>query len=152
MPRMPNTDFHFKKTTAVLTGCLCLMLANVGCINYRIVREVEGDKIQDPAARFAAGVSTMDEVLRQLGAPKEVISIQNKDLLVYQRALLYENRLSFGIPLLDIAFGGNADISAYGGLKRYDTLTFFFDTKGVLDAMVFEKGSETPYFRTLFSQ
>jgi len=149
---MLNSAFPFNKHMAVTIAFLCLALMSTGCLNYRIIRQVEGSEILDPAVPFVEGVSTMAEVLDLLGAPNEVVSIQNKDLLIYEQSLLYENRLSLGIPLLDIAFGGSADISAYGGLTRYDTLAFFFDPHGVLDHMVFEKGSEKPYFRTLFSK
>ena len=136
----------------VLLGCACIALWFTGCISYRIVRQLQGVEIQDPAGEFSIGMSTMGEVLEKLGAPAEVLSIENKDLLIYERSLLYENRLSLGIPLLDTVFGGSADLSAYGSLTRHDTLAFFFSPEGILDHWVFEKGSDTPYIRTLLSK
>ena len=152
MQKMQNMGFRFRKHLGVFLGCLCIILVNSGCLNYRIVRQIQGVEIEDPTEEFVTGISTISEVLTRLGAPAEVLSIEQKDLLIYERFLLYENRLSLGIPLLDVAFGGSADISAYGSLTRYDTLAFFFTPEGLLDHVVFEKGSATPYIKTLFSK
>jgi hypothetical protein len=152
MQKMQNMGFHFSRHLCVFLGCLCIILVNSGCLNYRIVRQMQGIEIEDPTEEFVAGISTISEVLTRLGAPAEVLSIEQKDLLIYERFLLYENRLSLGIPLLDVVFGGSADISAYGSLTRYDTLAFFFTPDGLLDHVVFEKGSETPYIKTLLSK
>ena len=149
---MQNMGFRFRKHLGVVLGCLCILLGNSGCLSYRIVRQIQGTEIEDPSEEFAAGISTISEVLTRLGAPAEVLSIEQKDLLIYERSLLYENRLSLGIPLLDVALGGSADISAYGSLTRYDTLAFFFTPDGLLDHVVFEKGSAAPYIKTLLSK
>lgn len=145
-------DFLFKKYTGFFLTCLCVALLLNGCLTYRIIRQIEGTEVLDPGDGFTVGVSTMAEVLTILGAPDEVLSVENKDLLIYERSLLYENRFSLGIPVLDVAAGGSFDVSAYGSLTRYDTLAFFFTPQGVLDQLVFEKNSREPYLRTLFSK
>ena len=67
--------------------------------------------------------------------------------------LLYqESGLSLGVPVLDVAVGGGVEISAAGGLARYDTLTFWFNPQGTLQDIVFEKASDRSYLKTLFSK
>ena len=152
MQKMQNTAFHFKKCCTLLLGGVLISLFLTNCITYRIEREINGVELQDPGDKFSIGLSTMGDVLSILGAPVDLLSIENHDLFIYRRSMLYENRLSLGLPVLDLPLGGSADVSAYGSLTRYDTLVFFFRPDGILDHMVFEKGSAKPYLRTLLSQ
>lgn len=152
MRKTPRMDYRFKRCFKLTLWGICITLVLTNCISYRIVREVDGVEISDPGNTFRVGQSTMGEVLSKMGAPIQVVSIQNKDLLIYERSLVVENRISLGVPLLDTAIGGSADISTYGSLTRYDTLAFFFDPQGILDHMVFEKGSGKPYLKTLLSR
>jgi hypothetical protein len=152
MQKMLNTAFRSKRYFVLLLANFCISLLFTNCITYRIDREINGIELHDPGDNFHIGTSTMGNVLSKLGAPAEVLSIENQDLFIYERSLLYENKLSLGLPLLDIVVGGSADLSASGSLTRYDTLAFFFSPDGILDYMVFEKGSSKPYLRTLFSQ
>ena len=144
--------FHSKQYWAWLLGGVLIAVFFFGCITYRIDRQINGAELHDPGDKFHVDTTTMGDVLLKLGAPASILSIENHDLLIYERSLLYENRLSLGIPLFDIATGGSADVSAYGSLTRYDSLVFFFRPDGVLDHMVFEKGSSKPYLKTLFSE
>ena len=149
---MLNMAFRFKRCCTLLLGGVLIALFLAGCITYRIEREINGVELDDPGDKFRIGSSTMRDVLSKLGAPVDLLCIENHDLFIYKRSLLYENRLSLGLPVLDFPVGGSADFSAYGSLTRYDTLVFFFRPDGVLDHMVFEKGSSKPYLRTLLSQ
>jgi hypothetical protein len=152
MQKMLNMAYRFKRYFMVLLGSLCTSLLLANCVTYRIDREISGVELHDPGDHFHVGTATMGDVLLKLGAPAEILSLRNHDLFIYERALLYTNRLSLGLPLLDLALGGSADFSARGSLTRYDTLAFFFSPDGVLDHMVFEKGSSKPYLRTLFAE
>lgn len=152
MPEMLNMASHSKPYYTLLLGGILMATFLSACITYRIDREINGAELNDPGDTFHIGTSTLGDVLSNLGAPVDVLSTEKHDLLIYERSLLYENRLSVGIPLFDIATGGSADVSAYGSLTRYDSLVFFFRPDGVLDHMVFEKGSSSPYLRTLFSK
>jgi hypothetical protein len=152
MQKMLNMAFHFKRHCTLLLGEVLMALFLTSCITYRIERETNGMELHDPGDKFQIGISTMGDVLSKLGAPVDLLSIENHDLFIYKRSLLFENRLSLGLPVLDLPVGGSADVSAYGSLTRYDTLVFFFTPDGVLDHMVFEKGSSKPYLRTLLSQ
>jgi hypothetical protein len=144
--------FHSKPFYSLLLGGALIVAFLSGCITYRIDRAVNGAELHNPGDTFLVGTSTIGDVLLNMGAPADILSTDNHDLLIYERSLLYENRLGVGIPLFDIAAGGSADVSTYGSLTRYDSLVFFFKPDGILDRMVFEKGSNTPYLKTLFSE
>jgi hypothetical protein len=134
----------------LLVGSIFLNLS--GCLSYQYQRRVEGIAIKEPVDAFLSGETTIGDVLFSLGAPDRIHSLDNTDLLIYQRSLYQESGLSLGIPIFEIAFGGAAEISASGGLARYDTLTFWFNSKGTLQDVVYEKASDRSYFKTLFSK
>ncbi len=129
---------------------VALILGLSGCISYQYQRYTYGVPIEDPGDQYPLNLTTIGDVLIKLGAPDYVFSLDNKDLLVYRRSLLQENSLSVGIPIVDVATGGSLDLSASGALTRRDMLTFFFDSGGTLVDVVFEKGTDQPYLRTLF--
>jgi hypothetical protein len=112
---------------------------------------MEGREIVLPGDTLQVGKTTLHEALSLLGAPDQVVELNGKDLLVYQRAVLRQNRVSLGIPVADV-WGARADLSAYGNLARYDTLALFFTPDGILRDMAFEKGSVQPYLKTLFKE
>jgi hypothetical protein len=145
-------DYHFKHCFAVLALVGSILLSFSGCLSYRYERRVEGMEIKDPGDVYLSGKTTIGDVLSSLGAPDEVHSLDNTDLLVYRYALFQESGLSLAIPVLDVAVGGGVEISASGGLARYDTLTFWFNPQGTLQNIVFEKASDKSYLKTLFSK
>ena len=123
-----------------------------GCITYQISRYVEGDEVVLPHERLEEGKTTLAEVLSLLGAPDQVAKAGMENLLIYERALLYRNRLKLGIPLpLGSLLRTSFDASAYGTLVRYDSLALFFNSEGILSHKTFQQGSNQPYFKTLFS-
>ena len=142
--------FNYRLVIFAVLGSIVLSLS--GCLSYQYERRVEGIEINDPADAYPLGKTTLREVLLSLGAPNEVYSLDNTDLLVYQRSLVQESGLSLGIPVLDVVMGGSIDISARGALTRYDTLIFWFNPQGTLEDVVFEKASSRPYLKTLFSK
>jgi hypothetical protein len=142
--------FNYRLVALVLVGSVILSIS--GCLSYQYERRVEGIEINDPIDAYPLGKTTLSEVLLSLGAPDEVYSLDNTDLLVYQYSLIQESGLSLGIPVLDVAMGGSINISATGALTRYDTLVFWFNPQGTLEDMVFEKASSRPYLKTLFSK
>jgi hypothetical protein len=129
-----------------------LFVLPVGCLSYRYTRQINGVEINDPGDAFIAGQTTLGEVLSILGAPDDIVSLERKDLLIYERSLSLENRFSLGIPVFDVIFGGSVDVAASGELTRYDTLAFFFKPDGTLEHVVFDKGSSSPYLKTLLSK
>jgi len=123
-----------------------------GCITYQISRYVEGDEVVLPNDRLEVGKTTLGEVLSLIGAPDNVAKVGMENLLIYERALLYRNRIKLGFPIpLSSLLRTSFDASAYGTLVRYDSLALFFNSEGILSHKTFEKGSSHPYFKTLFS-
>lgn len=122
-----------------------------GCMSFRVLRTVEGRDIVCPEGTFQAGKTTMTDVLSLLGAPDKLTELEGKNMLVYEKMVNHQNTLSIGVPIYDIR-GPSLDLSAYGTLVRYDTLALFFTPDGILQDMVFEKGSSRPYLQTLFTE
>jgi hypothetical protein len=71
-------------------------------------------------------------------------------VLIYQRSLLAQSGLSFGIPLTDILMK-SFKLSGSGSLARYDLLLLFFTPDGILREIIKEKGSHYPYLKTILS-
>ena len=132
---------------------LIIVLVNVllpGCVTYQISKYVEGDEVVVPKEELVVGKTTLEEALSILGAPDRVAKVGVENLLVYERALLYRNRLKVGIPLSQL-FRGSLSMAGYGTLVRYDSLALFFNTEDILSHKTFAQGSSHPYFKTLFS-
>ena len=123
-----------------------------GCISYQISRYVEGNEVAFPNDRLEVGKTTLGEALSLLGAPDRVAKVGLEDLLVYERALLYRNRLKVGFPMpVSSVIRTSLDASAYGTLVRYDSLALFFNSERILSHKTFQQGSSHPYFKTLLS-
>jgi hypothetical protein len=123
-----------------------------GCISYQISRYVEGNEVAFPNDRLEVGKTTLGEALSLLGAPDRVVKVGLEDLLVYERALLYRNRLKVGFPMpVSTVIRTSLDASAYGTLVRYDSLALFFNSERILSHKTFQQGSSHPYFKTLLS-
>jgi hypothetical protein len=121
-----------------------------GCVTYQISKYVEGDEVVVPKEELEVGKTTLKEALSVLGAPDKIAKVGVENLLVYERALLYRNRIKVGIPLSEL-IRGNLSMAAYGTLVRYDSLALFFNTEGILSHKTFAEGSSHPYLKTLFS-
>jgi hypothetical protein len=130
-----------------------IVLVNVllsGCVTYQFSKYVEGDEVVVPKEELVVGKTTLEEALSILGAPDKVARVGLENLLVYERALLYRNRLKVGIPLSEV-IRLNLSMAGYGTLVRYDSLALFFNTEDILTHKTFAEGSSHPYLRTLFS-
>jgi hypothetical protein len=148
MLKRRNMDFRIKSLLASI-----IILANVllsGCVTYQISKYVEGDVVHVPKEELKVGKTTLEEALSMLGAPDKVAKVGGENLLVYERELLYRNRIKVGIPMSEL-IRGNLSVAAYGTLVRYDSLALFFNTEDVLSHKTFAEGSSHPYLRTLFS-
>jgi hypothetical protein len=130
-----------------------VILINVllaGCVTYQISKYVEGDEVVVPKEELVVGKTTLEEALSVLGAPDKVAKVGVENLLVYERALLYRNRIKVGIPVSEL-IRGNLSMAAYGTLVRYDSLALFFNTESILSHKTFAEGTSHPYFKTLFT-
>ena len=143
-----NMDFRINSLLVSIIVLVNVLLS--GCVTYQISKYVEGDEVVVPKEELVVGKTTLEEALSVLGAPDKVAKVGLENLLVYERALLYRNRIKVGIPLSEV-IRGNLSMAAYGTLVRYDSLALFFDTEGILSHKTFAEGSAHPYLRTLFS-
>ena len=141
-------DFRINSLLVSMIVLVNVLLA--GCVTYQISKYVEGDEVVVPKEELVVGKTTLEEALSILGAPDKVAKVGVENLLVYERALLYRNRIKVGIPLSEI-IRGNLSMAAYGTLVRYDSLALFFNTEGILSHKTFGKGTSHPYFKTLFA-
>ena len=148
MLKRQNMDFRINSLLVSIIVFVNVLLS--GCITYQIAKYVEGDELIVPREELEVGKTTLEEALSVLGAPDRVAKVGLENLLVYERALLYRNRIKVGIPLSEL-IRGSFDIAAYGTLVRYDSLALFFNTEGILSHKTFEKGSSHPYLKTLFA-
>lgn len=141
--------FNCRSVTVLLSGVV-LLFTMTACLSYRYTRDIQGIEIENPGDSYSLGQTTLTDVLMQLGAPDDIYSLNDIDLLIYRRSISQGSSLSLGIPIFDLAVGGSLDITASNDLTRYDVLTFFFNTQGVLEDYIFENASSRPYFKTLF--
>ena len=143
-----NMDFRINSFLVSI-----MVLANVllsGCVTYQIAKYVEGDEVVVSKEELEVGRTTLEEALSILGAPDKVAKVGVENLLLYERELLYRNRIKVGIPMSEL-IRGNLSMAAYGTLVRYDSLALFFNTEDILTHKTFAEGSSHPYLRTLFS-
>ena len=148
MLKTQNMDFRINSLLASIIVFVNVLLS--GCITYQIAKYVEGDELIVPREELEVGKTTLEEALLVLGAPDKVAKVGAENLLVYERALLYRNRIRVGFPMSEL-IKVNLSAAAYGTLVRYDSLALFFDTEGILSHKTFAEGSSHPYLRTLFS-
>ena len=148
MLRRRNMDFRINSLLLSIIVLLNVLLS--GCVTYQIAKYVEGDEVVVPQEELVVGKTTLEEALSILGAPDKVAKVGVENLLVYERELLYRNRIRVGIPLSEV-IRGNLSAAAYGTLVRYDSLALFFNTEDILTHKTFAEGSSHPYLRTLFS-
>ena len=119
-----------------------------GCISYQMVKRVDGDEFSLSDNELRIGESTLKTALYTLGAPDQLISLEGKDVLLYQRIVFRQNRLSLGVPVFDTLARG-IDLSIFGGLESYDTLALFFTPDKILRQIVVEKSADRPFLKTM---
>ena len=140
----------FRSSIFILVTVLVLGHLVSGCVSFRCLRRVEGQVIVPPSKKLQLGRTTLEDALSLLGAPDNLLELKGKDLLIYERTVYRQNTFSLGIPVFDILWP-SVDLAAYGTLVRYDRLVLFFTPDGVLQNVVFEKGSNRPYMKALFA-
>jgi len=147
---LTRRDMDFRINSLLVSIIVLVNVLLSSCVTYQIAKYVEGDEVIVPKEELEVGETTLEEALSILGAPDKVARVGVENLLVYERELLYRNRIRVGIPLSEI-IRGNLSAAAYGTLVRYDSLALFFNTEDILTHKTFAEGSSHPYLRTLFS-
>ena len=141
-------DFRINSLFVSMVILISVLLP--GCVTYQISKYVEGDEVVVPQEELVVGKTTLEEALSVLGAPDKVAKVGLENLLVYERALLYRNRIKVGIPVSEL-IRVNLSMAGYGTLVRYDSLALFFNTESILSHKTFAEGTSHPYFKTLFT-
>ena len=147
---LTRRDMDFRINSLLVSIIVLVNVLLSSCVTYQIAKYVEGDEVVAPQEELVVGETTLEEALSILGAPDKVAKAGVENLLVYERELLYRNRIRVGIPLSEV-IRGNLSAAAYGTLVRYDSLALFFNTEDILTHKTFAEGSSHPYLRTLFS-
>ena len=147
---LTRRDMDFRINSLLVSIIVLANLLLPSCVTYQIAKYVEGDEGVVPKEELEVGETTLEEALSILGAPDKVARVGVENLLVYERELLYRNRIRVGIPLSEV-IRLNLSMAGYGTLVRYDSLALFFNTEDILTHKTFAEGSSHPYLRTLFS-
>lgn len=127
---------------------MCCIFWFWGCINFRMIKKVDGNDVPPLSDQLQVGVSELKQALEIYGAPSRLIELNGKNLLIYEKSVSRRNNISLGLPIADFS-GKSLDISAYGNLTQYDTLALFFTPDSILRDVVYEIGSDHPYLKTL---
>ncbi|MCU0724431.1 MAG: hypothetical protein MUE73_01375 [Planctomycetes bacterium] len=112
------------RSTAAGLAILTLLLSLPGC---RIVRDTRGSPLlADAEQRIVAGRSTMDDILREFGAPDRILREAPGDLFIYRFAKVHTDALLIEEPVIT-----NLEIFSYTESDaREDRLVVLFDRAG----------------------
>lgn len=136
------------KIVATLTLFIWLPFCLGGCLSYQILREIDGSEVILPEKPLKIGETSLADVLYRCGAPREVRSLNQYIVMIYQRTVTNTRRLSLGLPFYNTLRG--YDISANGGLSKSDSLILVFTSQGILNHYIYEEESQDPFLKTLF--
>ena len=128
-----------------------------GCLSLRIEKASIGNAVPGQGSQLPDRLpdqliekhSTLTDALNAFGAPGEIINLEGNIVLVYEKGFYKGINLSLGIPLGEYS-GPNPNLSGYGRLWKYDRLELFFSSDWLLIRSVYVKGSEDPFFKSLF--
>lgn len=140
---------HFNFRPLAL-GLLLLTLIFSGCVSVRFDRINKGADVPTPAVGLKEGTATLAEVLKQYGAPTDIIDMDGKFALLYKKSFYQGGQISLGIPLSDLLFQSSLRVEAAGNLLRHDLLALFFTPDGILVETMYERGASQPFWESLW--
>ncbi len=117
-----------------------------GCVSYRYTKTVKGREVLSPGEMFEIGKTTLGGVLSMLGAPDRVMELEGKDLLVYEKEFEKDGRLTLSLSVMESL---KVRFPAYGSELNHDFLCLFLTPDGILENMVFEKGSSIHFIKAV---
>lgn len=130
--------------TAMLAGQVIF-----GCVSFHIDKINDGADILPPPDEFKPGKTSLQEVLNCYGAPAEIVNMKGHFALHFQRTMGRAGHFSIGVPLVDVLKAG-PELTARGNLLRHDTAVFVFTREGLLEDMIYEKGTSRPLWGTFW--
>jgi hypothetical protein len=120
-----------------------------GCVSLQIDKIHDGADVPPPPDQFAAGKTSLQEVLSYYGAPTEIVHMDGPFALHYRRTLYRGVDISIGIPLNDVLKAA-PKLDGRGNLTLYDTVVFVFTAEGLLKELKYEKGTSHPLWSTFW--
>jgi hypothetical protein len=137
-----------KKIIWILSAILLGQFA-FGCISFHIDKINDGADILPPPDEFQAGKTSLQEVLVAYGAPAEIVDMKGHFALHYQKTMDRAGHISVGIPLVNYLKAG-PKLSTRGNLLRHDSVVFVFTSEGLLEDMIYQKGTNQPGWDTFW--
>ncbi|MEN6466140.1 MAG: hypothetical protein ABFD62_13240 [Syntrophaceae bacterium] len=125
-----------------------LSLFASGCLSLRVEKASIGNAAPGPS-QLKENRSTLQDALKLYGAPGDIIEMEGRIALIYEKGFYTGTQLSLGIPVFE-SVGPDLNLSGYGRLWRYDRLALFFSPDWVLMRSVYVKGSQDPFLQSLF--
>jgi hypothetical protein len=120
-----------------------------GCLSLRVEKANIGSAVPGTVSGLKENQSTLEDALKICGAPGEIIDMEGKIALIYEKGFYTGAQLSLGFPVGKLV-GPDINVAGYGRLWKYDRLALFFSPDWVLTRSVYVKGSEDPYLKSLF--
>ena len=137
---------HYRAPARIMIAMLAGLVIS-GCVSLRIEKINHGADVLPPPEGFAAGKTSLQEVLLYYGAPTDIIDMQGHLALHYQRTFYRGGHLSVGVPLGDV-YKASPKMDARGALALHDAIVFIFTTDGLLKDMRYEKSTNRPLWDT----
>jgi hypothetical protein len=120
-----------------------------GCASLQIDKVNDGADIPPPPNEFKVGKTSLQEVLNFYGAPSEIVSMEGHFTLHYKRTMDRAGHISIGVPFGD-ALKAGPELKTRGTLLRHDIVVFVFTPEGLLEDMIYEKGTSRPLWDTFW--
>ncbi len=105
----------------ILMVLLSAMFGLSACASYERSSGVENTWRSKDVPTFEKGVTTQADVIKALGPPSQIITLQDKPVFYY----LHEHREGGGVFLLVFNYAKDKAV--------YDRAVFFFDADGVIE-------------------
>jgi hypothetical protein len=124
-------QFSKQRVCTLLVAGL-IMWASTGCARFSTERGVESLWREADIPAFKAGLTTQSDIMKALGPPSQIISLNDGSVFYYLR----EKGAGQGVILL-----------IYNEVRYmvdYDRAIFFFDTEGVLADYSYSESSQPP--------
>jgi hypothetical protein len=137
------------KNLLLIVSAILMGQVAFGCVSFHIDKISKGVEIPPPPDEFQAGKTSLQEVLVTYGAPAEIVNMKGHFALHYQRTMGRAGHISVGFPLGD-ALKASPKLSARGNLLRHDSVVFVFTPEGLLEDMIYQKGTSRPLWSTFW--
>lgn len=137
------------RTTIFLFLVMLLSLTAASCVSFRIVKINKGADIGAPGKTIIKGKTGLADILAAYGAPNKIVEIDGKTVIIYEKSYYRGGQFTVGVPFSDMT-GVGVNMTSFGNLLRYDSLLATFDDSYTLIDIAYEKGTDNPFWTSLF--